>query len=134
MGAPLYTTKYAEDVLAQIINITDGVLLNAKLKLFTNSKNPDKADVPGDYTEATFDGYAAKTITWEALQNQGDYRILSAGLQTWTANGDTVSETIHGWFLTSNDDADLLAAQAFDTTVPVSKSGDSVKSLPSLKM
>lgn len=85
------------------------------LKLFKNNVTPTQATVAGDFTEADFTGYAAKTLTragWNdptTVSNKGraDYSVE----QIWTCTGG--SNTIYGYYIIGTTSGVCLWAQLF---------------------
>lgn len=112
---------------------TGGTLENWSLRLFNSNITPAETDTAATYTahEATFIGYAAKTLTrsmgsstwntpvsqapsgstpWSARSQVGHSQYGSAP-QVWTcgATGDTV----YGYFITGVTSGKLILAEAF---------------------
>jgi len=82
-----------------------------------------------DFTEATFDGYAAKDlgIGSQPIFYDGETGLLTikledpAGGYVWECTGVTnLPQTIYGAYLTDNADAVLFGAIKFDTPVTLS--------------
>jgi hypothetical protein len=80
------------------------------LKLFTNDLTISATSVVGDFTEATFVGYSAKTLTaasWGDAATTSGVATAAYATQTFTAGG---SETIRGWWI-QDASANLIAAK-----------------------
>ena len=88
------------------------------LKLYTNNETPTQASVAGDFTEATFTGYAAKTLTragWNAATTISNKASATYGTdQTWTAGS---SQTIYGAYVIGTTSTTLLWAELFASSV-----------------
>lgn len=88
------------------------------LHLYQNNYTPDNASVLASFTESTFTGYAEVPIlraefTTITLVSHVAYAIRSSAPQfTCSAGGP---QTAYGWYLTSDDDDTVIAAQKFDT-------------------
>jgi len=123
-GADLLTadaTTLAPPALANHVHLT--------MAPFT----PNLDMVLGDFTEATFDGYAALDL---GVGSQPIYYDAETGLLTitledpaggyhWVTTGVTnLPQTIYGCYVTDNADAVLLGAMALDTPQTLSASGE----------
>lgn len=87
-------------------------LRTLKIRLFKNDWNPGPADDVADYTEANFDGYAAKDVDQfgDAFLN-GDNKAESDDIvRTWTCTGNVTPNTIYGYYIT-NPAGDLIWAE-----------------------
>ena len=100
---------------------------NHILKLFKNDYTPAQATVVGSLTEATFNGYAARTLTrsnWNTAiyngSNQGETSYGSSA-QSWTCG--TTGNTIYGYWVEGSTSAKVLWAERFGTS-RVLASGD----------
>ena len=94
---------------------------------------PNLDMVLGDFTEATFDGYAVKDI---GVGAQPIFYSVQTGLLTivledpaggyvWATTGVTnLPQTIYGAYLTDNADAVLLGAMQLDNPVTLQASGE----------
>lgn len=129
MATPVYVSDFAEDILDALV-AASGLLENAKIKLFVGSQPVSKSSVLADFTEASFDGYAEKTITWVKSKQGTDKWALNGGLQLWVATGSTVAEQIGGFLIVDSGGTILYGGQQFDTTVPVGDAGDKVEAAP----
>jgi hypothetical protein len=87
------------------------------MKLFQNNFNPTPASILADFTEATFDGYAAQVFKMDA----GPTRFADGSIGTWNLTtfhqtGNTTPNTIYGCYLLDPSGA-LAIAVRFDTPV-----------------
>lgn len=89
-------------LLLMLANLTAGQLASATVHLFINDVDPGKGAVVGDFTEATFTGSAALTVTaWgEAFLNlQLDAESI-ANLMQWDWDAGS-AETVFGVYVLS---------------------------------
>lgn len=90
---------------------------NYILKLFTNNVTPDANFAVGSFVQATFTGYAAKTLTrtnWNAAITASGKAESSYGSapQSWTCG--TVGQTIYGYWIDNGQGSPtLLWAEKF---------------------
>lgn len=122
------------DVLAAIIgnvlNATGPV--NTHVKLAVLPFNPTPTSDPTTFTEATFDGYAAKAITsWSTpyFDALGNAKTLSGVLASWTPTGSTTANTIGGYWLVAGDGT-YLGGEVFNTPVPMHGTGTTLAIVP----
>jgi hypothetical protein len=97
---------------------------NLTLKLFSNNVTPGETDTAATYTEATFTGYAAATLT--SSQSGATWAVPTIATNiaqsaygtatTWTA---TTDQTIYGWFIVGASSGKCYAAQAFGAGKPL---------------
>jgi hypothetical protein len=91
----------------------------AILKLFQNNVTDTNAHVLGDYTEATFTGYASVTLSgWSAAALAAHVASSTAAPITFTLTAGT--QSIYGWYVVSAD-GELLASGR-DAAAPVAMS------------
>lgn len=107
-----YTTPALGAILAAYAN-------GWRIRLFDNNHTPADGDVIGDYTEATFLGYAALAPTWTpGVDGAGNAMLTSDPLAySFTAGGG--SATIYGYFITDPAQVpeELVGAERFGTSV-----------------
>ena len=102
-------------ILEAIVNRT--APQNLVLRLFQSNTTPAEGDTAGTYTEATFSGYSAITLTgasWAAASGGS----IAFAQQTFTHNGGGVSNAIYGYYLTQLGSGILVWAER-DATAPV---------------
>ena len=84
------------------------------LRLFSSNTTPTIASTYASFTEATFTGYASKTLTrgnWTAPATVDDVATTTQPEQSWSVGSD---QTIYGYTITDSDDV-LLWAERFST-------------------
>lgn len=108
----------------QLLNEKRTFLNTCTLRLFQNNLQPTDANVVADFTEATFDGYAAQPLDdfgVAALDQNNKGRIV-APLHTFTATGGVTANQIYGYYVT--DPAGALVYSDRNAAAPVTVSGD----------
>lgn len=124
-------TKTLRDQLLALI-LTGWTL--GKLRLFKNDFTPSFDTVVGDFTEATFPGYAliaATTTPVTGIDAQtGNLAIVWADGCTWNAGTIVTPETVYGWYITNTAGSSVLAAGRFDTLIVVDETDDVVAITP----
>jgi hypothetical protein len=103
---------------------------NQILKLYQNNYTPTSAAAPGSFTEATFTGYAARTLsrsTWNTAVTVANKAESSYGTtpQSWTCGA--TGNTIFGYHVEAG--GKLLWAELF-STARVLASGDVLNITP----
>lgn len=116
-------------VLEMIVNKT--AAQNLVLKLYSSNTTPAESDTAVTYTEATFTGYSAITLTgasWGAASGGS----IAYAQQTFTCSGAS-SEDIYGYFVIQTTSSTLLYSER-GTGVPFSITtvGDNVKVTPTI--
>ena len=112
--AGVVTNKGEERGLAFTVGKSGYTVRTLILKLYKNDITPAQTDVVGAYTEATFSGYAAVPLA------SGDWTLSGttpsqavAGLQNFTSDMDQAAQDIYGYYLVSDTDDELIAAERF---------------------
>lgn len=90
---------------------------NLTLKLYSNNVTPAADDVAGDYTEATFTGYAAETLSrasWGSVATNGSGKaeISYGSALSWDA---TSAQDIYGYFVVGATSGTLVYSEKFAT-------------------
>lgn len=116
----VFVSNAAAIVLMNLLG-TSVEIAAAVLRLFTNNKVPANLDALGDYTEATFAGYAAAAVSLGGLPAQvnanGSVILPGVGFTPATATGVGLPETVYGCYLTDAANTKLLAAARFDSPI-----------------
>lgn len=98
-----------------------------RLHLFQNNLTPTTNTVIGDFTEATFAGYAAvDIITWSAPSVAAHVATIGAAVRTFTRSTTGAGQTIYGYYVTNNGDTILWWSER-DPNAPITltNAGDS---------
>ena len=123
----------AEDVMLQnILNKT--APQNQTLKLYTNNVTPGEGDTESAYTEASGNGYAAKTLTGSSWSiTPGAPSEASYAQQTWTFTGNLGN--VYGYFVVQTTSGKIMWAERFsDGPYNVVNNGDTVSVTPKLTL
>lgn len=118
------------DALAAIVAKTPAE--NLVLRLYTNDITPAEADTTATYTEATFTGYAALTLTpasW--VVTEGAPSDATYPQQTFTSSADQAPQSVYGYYLTRVTSGRLAWAERFPNgPYVIANNGDNVKVTP----
>ena len=117
-------------------------LENWTLKLYSNNKTPAETDTAASYTEATFTGYAAKTLTRDTAGGHWATPASGAPTGAWSAESNvaestyaaqswspTSSQSIYGYCVVGATSTKLLCAEIF-ASVKNLVSGDTLTLTP----
>lgn len=117
-------------VLEMIVNKT--APQNLVLKLFKSNTTPSDTDTAGTYTEATFGGYAAITLTGASWNAASGGSIAYSAQQTFTCNA-TATDDIYGYYVVQAVSGTLVYSER-DGSAPfaIRNSGDAVKITPTI--
>lgn len=117
-------------VLEMIVNKT--APQNLVLKLYKNNITPSDTDTASTYTEATFGGYSAITLTGASWGSASSGTIAYGSQQTFTCNA-TATDDIYGYYVVQASSGTLLYSER-DANAPfaVRNSGDAVKITPTI--
>jgi hypothetical protein len=109
--------------------------LAVKVHLAIAPFTPGLALLPGSFTEATFAGYAALLGAVGAQQNFGDpltgfqtiQLVEPAGGWHWVTTALTaLPQTVYGWYVTDNGNANVFGSGLFSAPFPLSAIGQGV--------
>ena len=90
---------------------------NVELRLYTNNLTPAFSDVLASYTESSATGYAGVTLagtSWTVTSTTGT-AVSNFAQQTFSY---TTSESVYGYFVTSNGKGQVLWSERFSGAVP----------------
>lgn len=117
-------------VLEALVNKT--APQNLVLRLFQNNITPGESDTAGTYTEATFTGYSAITLTGASWVSASEGSIAFAQ-QTFSSSAAQTTQNIYGYYLTQTSSGILMYAERFsDGPYPVTNNGDQIKVTPTI--
>lgn len=122
-------------VLGDATTAVTGSLLGTNvIELFTAPDAFDPTAVIGDYTLATYDGYASEAITWSAATLADDGAIETVGtVGEFRPTGATTENTIKG-FLHRNAGGDILGGGTFvGEGLPMNSVLDSIIVVPRIR-
>lgn len=107
---------------------------NLRLRLYKNDITPASTMTLSDYTEATFTGYSAVTLTsdsWTITQDE-----LAQATQTSATTfscSATTAETVYGYFVTGSASSTLYWSERFDAAFQLVNIGDAVVPTPAIR-
>jgi hypothetical protein len=110
-----YTMNAVVSALKTLITTAPG----STVHLFQNNVVPTPANVVADFTEATFDGYAAKSVTvmfGPARYADGSFQVFA--FEQWQMTGSTTPNTVYGAYIL-DPAGNLLLAARFTAPVPM---------------
>jgi len=128
---------------AQVLSIALGKIAaeSVELRLYTNNKVPALADVAGNYTEMTGQGYAKVTLApaaWTITPADAGTNTPAKGTTTaqvftfGTAGGPT---PVYGYYLVGVTSGKLWGAEQFsDGPYSVANAGDQITITPTLRL
>ena len=126
----VFPTQGENMVLEMIVNKT--APQNLVMRLFSSNTTPGETDTEATYTEATFSGYSAATLTGASWNAAASGQITYAQ-QTFACDNDSANENIYGYYCTQVTSGKLLYAERFtDAPYLVSNNGDQIKITPTI--
>jgi hypothetical protein len=117
-------------ILEMLVNKT--AAQNLSLRLFQSNTTPADTDTAGTFTESTFTGYAAITLTGASWNSAASGSIAYSAQQTFTCSGAS-SQNVYGYYVTQVTSGILVWAER-DASAPfaIANSGDAVKITPAI--
>ncbi len=117
-------------VLNMIVNRTAPE--NLTLRLFRNNITPSDTDTAGTYTEASFPGYSAITLTGASWNAASGGTITYSAQQTFTCTGASTDD-IYGYYVVQVSSGTLLYSER-DASAPfaVRNNGDTLRITPTI--
>lgn len=106
------------------------------MKLYTNPVTPAEGDTAGSYTEATFNGYSAKTLTGTSWTvTPGDPSVATYAVQPFIVSSTTTQQLIYGYFCVRVTSGILAYAERF-TNGPyaMQNAGDTINITPRITL
>lgn len=106
---------------------------NLVLRLYSNNITPSDTDIAGTYTECTFPGYAAITLTGANWNAAAGGSISYNAQQTFTRSSTGTAENVYGYYVTQTTSG-LLVYSERDGSAPfsIANTGDNVKLTPTI--
>ena len=122
------------DALAAIVGKTAAE--NLVLRLYSSNTTPAETDTTATYTEATFTGYAAITLTaasWTVTE--GAPSNASYAQQTFTSSAAQATQNIYGYHFTRVTSGRIAWAERFPAgPYPIANNGDNIKVTPTFTL
>lgn len=105
------------------------------LKLYQNNITPAETDTAGTYTEATWTGYSAATLTgasWGA-PSEGAPSSIAYAQQTFTSSAGAQSQTNYGYFMVRTTSGRIALSERFsDGPYTIVNLNDTIKVTPTI--
>lgn len=134
---PIVVTNAGEEWFLQLILN----LGNYTLKLYQNDATAGLTAAQQDllvnanFTEATFTGYASKTLTAGSWATSGtDPRTATYAQQTFTRTSTGTAQTIYGYTVHKASDGTLAWFEDFTGPVVTSTNGDAIRITPTMTL
>lgn len=107
---------------------------NLVLRLYSNNITPSDTDTAATYTEATFPGYTAITLTGANWNAAASGSIAYNAQQTFTRSSTGALENIYGYYITQVVSGILLYSERDPGAPPTAivASGDNIKITPTI--
>ena len=107
-----------------------------ELRLFTNNITPKSTTTESDLTEATFSGYALKTLNrsnFEAATTlgNGEAQVVYDTEQVWTVGA--TGQDVWGYYVVERSTGSLIWLEKFSAVAHLT-SGDNLKTTPTLTL
>jgi len=122
------------NMLEMIVNKTAPE--NLILRLFTSNTTPADTDTTATYTEASFTGYTAKTLTGASWTvTPGTPSEAAYAQQTFASTASQTAATVYGYHVTQTTSTELMWAERFtDGPYVVTNNGDEIRVTPKLTL
>lgn len=105
---------------------------NATLKLFQNDYTPVETSTNAAFTEATFTGYSAITLTGASWSvTNADPAVASYAQQTFTSSAGSQSQPIYGYYIVVGTVV-VFAERFSDGPYTIVNNGDQIKVTPQI--
>ena len=109
---------------------------NVVLRLYSSNTTPGETDTTATYTEATFTGYSAITLTGASWTvTNADPSVASYAEQTFTSSAGSQNQAIYGYYVTNAAGTVLMRAERFtDGPYTIVNNGDAIKVTPQITL
>ena len=105
------------------------------LRLYTNNITPSETDTAATYTETTFTGYSAITLTganWTTTEGAPTQTVYAQ--QTFTSSAGSQSVSVYGLFMTRTTSGRIALAERFtDGPYSIVNNGDQIRITPQIQ-
>lgn len=131
MSIPVSTRAMRLAMLDGLIAV-GAILAAAQLQLIQNAFTPGPDLVPGDLTEADFDGYAAEAaLAYDSayVASDGTYRIAPPSVN-FQSTGNTTPNVLYGWAVLNTGGTVVEYSGLFDDPISIANADDGVTVLP----
>ena len=125
----------AGEVIALEAFVNKTAPANQSLRLYQSNTTPSETDTAASYTEATWTGYSAITLTgssWGAA-SAGAPSSIAYAQQTFTSTAGSQSQNNYGYYVTQAGSGTLMWAERFsDGPYQIVNNGDTIKVTPTI--
>lgn len=129
-------SNVGEQRMLELVTNTSTGRENLVLHLFQNDITPASTMTLASYTEATFTGYAAVTLTtsdWAIMPGDPTTAVYSSGV-AFTCSG-TTSQAIYGFYLSQAGSSVLMWSERFvSAPYTITNVGDALSPRPALSV
>lgn len=134
--AGLLSNVGEEQMLKLLCNKSGVALRDMSLRLYQNDYTPVEASIVGNFTVATFTGYASQTLaTGDWTITPGAPTAAACAQKTFTSSAGSQSQPIYGYYLVTVTDEIFIAGERFsDGPYTVVNNGDAVKVTPNITL
>lgn len=114
--------------------LNKGTPENLILRLYANNITPAETDTAGTYTEATFTGYSAATLTGASWTiTEGAPSSAAYAQQTFTRSSTGSTESEYGYYYTRASSGRIVCSERFsDGPYAMTNNGDNIKITPTI--
>lgn len=107
---------------------------NLSLRLYKNDITPASTMTLADYTEASFTGYLAVTLTSSDWTITQDELAQATGPEVTFAASATTAETVYGYYISGVNSSTLYWSERFSAPFQLVNIGDAVVPTPVLRL
>ena len=124
----------AQEILRRALNYS--ATGDVSLRLFQNDYTPVEGSVVGDFTVATWTGYANKTLTGASWTvTLADPSEASYAIQTFTSSAGSQNQANYGYYITNAAGTVLIYAERFtDGPYTIVNNGDTISVTPKITL
>jgi hypothetical protein len=123
-------------MIGMLVNASTVGPENLSLRLFKSDTTPGSTMTIADYTEATFTGYTAVTLSsadW-TIGHDGYLATATAASETTFAASATTAETVYGYYMTGVNSSTLYWSEVFTAPFQVYNIGDAIVTAPAFRL
>jgi hypothetical protein len=134
--AGLLSNVGEEQMFKLLCNKSGVTLRDMSLRLYQNDYTPVEGSVVGDFTVATFTGYASITLgTGDWTITPGAPTSAACAQKTFTSSAGSQNQNIYGYYLVTVTDEIFIAGERFsDGPYNIANNGDAIKVTPNITL
>lgn len=133
---PIVMPNQGEEIALDLL-----LAINMTMRLFSNDVTSGLTDVQiealteSSFTDATFTGYAAKSLTGGSwVSTQADPSTGTYAQQTYTRTSTGTAQTLYGYSMHRASDNKLLWFEYFTGPITVATNGDTIQITPTITL